>query len=271
VSLKFIRYTAMALIVALFMFPVYWVLTTSLKTPLEAFAKPPALIFRPTFENYQELFSGTDFARLTLNSIIAAVGNTVISIILGTTAAWGMSRYRIGGNWLFIGVLSIRFLPVTSIVIPLFLLFVQFRLIDTFATLPLAYLVFSLPFVIWMMRAYIDGIPYEIEESAMVDGASRLAVIWRIVIPLAAPGLVPTIIFCFIFAWNELVFATVLTRVTARTAVVGLTAFASTSEDAIRWGLISAAAMVVMSPPMILAFLLRRHLAGGLTIGAIKH
>jgi multiple sugar transport system permease protein len=263
-----LRVAAAGAIFLVSLFPIVWVFTTSLKHPVDAFAYPPKVVFSPTLDNYWAALLQSDFLRLTLNSAIAAVGNTLLSIALGSLAAWGISRHRIGGRGLLLGLLSTRLIPVITIVIPLFLVFARLRLVDTHLVLPLAYLVINLPFVVWMMKGFIDDIPVEIEESVLLDGASTAALLTRIVLPLAMPGLVATSIFCFIFAWNELVLAVVLTRITAKTAMVGLATFVS--QEAIGWGVISAASMIVMAPPMLLAIGLRGYLLRGLTAGALR-
>jgi multiple sugar transport system permease protein len=262
------RYAGAAALLLVYLFPIYWVFATSLKLSVDAFAYPPKFIFSPTLENYSAALLESGFFRLIVNSTIAAVGNTILSIALGSLAAWGISRHRIGGRSLLLGLLSTRLIPVITIVIPLFLVFVYVRLVDTPLVLPLAYLVINLPFVIWMMKGFIDDIPYEIEESVVLEGASTVALLTRIVLPLAMPGLIATGIFCFIFAWNELVLAVVLTRVTAKTAMVGLATLVS--QEAIGWGIISAASMIIMAPPLILAIGLRGYLLRGLTAGALR-
>jgi multiple sugar transport system permease protein len=263
-----LRVAGAGAIFLVYLFPLFWVFATSLKLPVDAFAYPPKFIFIPTLENYSTALLQSDFLRLTVNSAIAAVGNTILSIVLGSLAAWGISRHRIGGRWLLPALLGTRLIPVITIVIPLFLVFARVRLVDTYLVLPLAYLVINLPFVIWMMKGFIDDIPHEIEESVLLDGASTATLLTRIVLPLAMPGLVATSIFCFIFAWNELVLAVVLTRITAKTAMVGLATFVS--QEAIGWGIISAASMIVMAPPMLLAIGLRGYLLRGLTAGALR-
>jgi multiple sugar transport system permease protein len=262
------RVAAAGAIFVVYLFPILWVFATSLKLPVDAFAYPPKFLFLPTLENYSTALLKSDFLRLTVNSAIAAVGNTILSLALGSLAAWGISRHQIGGRWLLPALLGTRLIPVITIVIPLFLVFARVRLVDTHLVLPLAYLVINLPFVIWMMKGFIDDIPHEIEESVLLDGASTAALLTRIVLPLAMPGLIATSIFCFIFAWNELVLAVVLTRITAKTAMVGLATFVS--QEAIGWGILSAASMIVMAPPLLLAIGLRGYLLRGLTAGALR-
>ncbi len=263
-----IRYTILAALLVADLFPVYWVLSMSLKPARQVFSYPPVFLYHPTLENYQTVLFGTDFSRLTFNSAIAALGSTALALGIGSPAAWGISRHQIGGRTFLMALLSIKLIPVITIVIPVFLLFVKVRLVDTYVTLPLAYLVINLPFAIWMMKAFIDDIPSEIEESVILDGGTTLTLLSRIVVPLAMPGLIATSIFCFIFAWNEFVLAVVLTRVTARTAMVGLATFVS--EEAIHWGAMSAAGIVVMLPPILLALALQKYLVRGLTAGALK-
>lgn len=263
------RAPLVAVVGLVYLFPLYWLTATAFKKPIDVFATPPRLLFRPTLDNFVLALQKNDFLRLILNSLIASAGGTILALVLGFFAAWGVARHKIGGSALLLGVLTARTIPVIALVIPLFLVFIQFNLVDTYLTLPLAFLVENLPFVIWMMKGFIDEIPYEIEESAMLDGASTLTVLLRITLPLSTLGLVATGTFVFMFSWNELVLSIVLTRIHTKTAMVGLSSLAGI-QQAIPWGEISAAALLVVVPLFLLAFFTRRFLVRGMTAGALK-
>jgi multiple sugar transport system permease protein len=252
-----------------FMFPIAWTIMTSLKTRVDAFSIPPIWLFTPTFANYQSVFTEGDFLRLLGNSVVTAIANTVLAMVIGTTAAYGIARYKVGQGTFLFWVLSIRMLPPIVAAVPLFILAATFRLVDTPVILPVLYLMLNLPLVVWLMRSFILEIPVEIEESARIDGCSTFRVIWHVLLPLAAPGLVSTAVFCFIFAWNELLLGTIFTRMAARTAPVALASFIA-AESAIDWGVMTAAGTLAMIPPIVLALIFQRYIVRGLTFGAVK-
>jgi multiple sugar transport system permease protein len=256
-------------VLLVFLFPIVWTVMTSLKTRVDSFSIPPVWLFSPTFENFHAVFYESDFPRLLGNSVWTATANTILSMLIGTAAAYGIARYRVGsGNFLF-WVLSIRMLPPIVAAVPLFILAAGLRLVDTLAILPILYLMLNLPLVVWLMRSFILEIPVEIEESARIDGCSTFRVLWHVVLPLAAPGLVSTAVFCFIFAWNELLLGTIFTRMMARTAPVALAAFVG-AESEINWGVMTAAGTLAMIPPVVFALIFQRYIVRGLTFGAVK-
>lgn len=255
-------------ILLLFLFPIYWVLTTALKPRILMFSAEPSWFFVPNFQNFFEIIFHSRIPRIMLNSFIAAGSNTGISVIIGFLCAYGISRYRAGGENLLFWVLSIRMLPPIVVCIPLFVIASRLRLIDTYIILPILYLTLNVPFAIWMLKSFIDEIPLEVEESALIDGCSTLGVLGRVVLPLARSGIVTTAIFSFIFAWNEFLLAMVFTRLRARTLPVEISGFIA--EHEILWGQMMSTATLAILPPILLVLFSQKFIVRGLTLGAIR-
>lgn len=251
-----------------FLFPVYWMVATSLKTQVDAFAMPPKWFPPPSLESYHKVLFETDFLRQARNSLMTASANMVVVLALALPAAYAMSRHGTGGKNLLMWFLSARMVPPIVGAIPLFVVAAQFKLVDTPVILPILYITMNLPFAIWMLKSFIDEIPRELDESAVVDGCSVFQVLRYIVLPLLAPGLVATGVFCFILAWNEFLLANIFTRRSAVTLPVGIARFIT--EKQILWGYITAAATLASLPPIALLFLFQRKLVRGLTAGAVK-
>jgi multiple sugar transport system permease protein len=251
------------------LFPFYWLLMLSLKTQNQAFATPPLFLFQPTFEHYVDLALNTDFPRFFGNSSIVAIGTVVLSLLLGVPAAYGFSRWRSRtSGWLLAWILLLRMVPGLTYVIPFFLLYKQLDLLDTHVGLVLIYTIFNLALVIWCMQAFFDDVPRTLEESAYVDGATRRQAFLRIVLPLAAPGLAATAVLCFLFSWNEFLFALIVTRFEARTAPVGITNFMA--YEGVEWGRVAAGSVIILIPVLLFAVVVRRYLVRGLLAGAVK-
>ena len=266
--------TLLLSLVALFwlagvLFPFYWLLMLSLKTQNQAFATPPLFLFQPTFEHYVDLALNTDFPRFFGNSSIVAIGTVVLSLLLGVPAAYGFSRWRSrASGWLLAWILILRMVPGLTYVIPFFLLYKQLGLLDTHLGLVLIYTIFNLALVIWCMQAFFDEVPRTLEESAYVDGATRFQAFLRIILPLAAPGLAATAVLCFLFSWNEFLFALIVTRFEARTAPVGITNFMA--YEGVEWGRVAAGSVIILIPVLLFAVIVRRYLVRGLLAGAVK-
>ncbi len=262
-----IRLMVLTAFLAFFLFPFYWMIATSLKTQVDAFAIPPKWTFEVTFESYVKVLTETTFLKEARNSLVAALLNVVATIALALPASYSMSRYKTGGKDLLFWFLSIRMIPPIVGAIPLFVLAAKFRLIDTVAILPILYIIINMPFAVWMLKSFIDEVPKEIEESAQLDGCSPLGVVWRIVLPVIRPGLFATGVFCFILAWNEFLLANIFTRREAVTLPVAISRFIT--EKQILWGYITAAATLATLTPIALLVLFRRNLVRGLTAGAV--
>jgi multiple sugar transport system permease protein len=269
-----LRYVVVGVALVFFLFPIFWIAGTSLKLPGEFLSNPPVWIpSEVTFVHYQSVMA--DKGSLALrNSLIIAGSATVISVLVGSLAAYSLARFNTGGRHLGFWLLSQRMLPPVVLVIPFFLILretgkINPRLgIDQHLPLIVLYAVFNLPFVIWMMRSYFASVPAEIEESAMIDGATRLGALRQITLPLALPGLVATTVFAFIFSWTEFLFAVVFTRTNAFTLPVAIAGF--TGAQGSNWGRACALAMVATLPVFILVLLVQRHFVRGLTLGAVR-
>jgi len=263
-----ITYIVIALFLFFFIFPIFWVISTSLKTRVQTFSIPPVWIFKPTLQSYKTIFSEILFSHYLINSTIIAILNTILVVFIGSLAAYSIARFKTGGTNLSFWILSIRMVPPIVVTVPLFIAFDKLRMIDNHLTLILLYTTFNLPLAIWMMRAFFMEIPEELEESAMIDGCSRMQALWKIIFPLARPGIAATAILCFIFAWNEFLFALIFTRIVAKTAPLALTSLMTERE--IYWGRICAGATIVILPVIIFSLIVQKHIVRGLTFGAMK-
>jgi len=217
-------YVILAGAVAFALFPIVWTLSTSFKVTGEYYTLPAVWIPKhPTFSHYQYIISTAGLSYLK-NSLIISFLNMILVLVVSIPTAYAIARFKIGGENFSFWILSQRMLPPIASIIPLFLLFKQFKLIDTYPSLILTYCTFNIAFSVWLLMGFFEEFPREIEEAAMVDGCSRLkAIIW-VVLPIIAPGIVVTALFCFIFCWNEFIFALILTRDAAKTVTVQLSA-----------------------------------------------
>ncbi len=269
IVLSFLKYIIIVAGLLFFLFPIYWLITSSIKFDVDIFSLPPKiLLFKPTLVNFRKVLTETNIPKLTFNSLVTASLNVVLSLSIGTIAAYGISRYKVGGQKLLFWFLSLRMIPPIVVSIPLFLTAARFRLVDTRIILPMMYLLMNIPFAVWMMKSFIDEIPVSVEESAFLDGCSVFDVLRRIVLPMIKPGLVATGVFCFIFSWNEFLMAMIFTRIRATTLPIGISGFIAVEQ--IFWGPLTASATVAVLPPIILAWVFQRYMVRGLTFGAVK-
>ena len=268
-----LKYAVALLAVAMALAPIYWLITISFKREIDQFASPPLWFrFTPTLSHYAGIFAHDAFGRYFLNSVIVSTCSTSIAIGLGLPAAYGLVRFPWPRDWargISFWILSNRMLPPIVTIVPLFLMLREGRLLNSLIGLILADTALNLPFVIWMMRGFIEDLPHEIEEAALLDGESRMGVLLRIVLPLVRPGLAATAVFCLIVAWNEFLFALILSQTqSAMTIPVGIAAHVTQYE--IQWGAMSAAGVVAMLPVLIFAAAAQRYFVRGLSLGAIK-
>ena len=255
--------------VLLWLFPIYWIVLTSFKTPLIINEKTPVFYFTPTMENYTHLFQEFNFVRPLTNSLIVTGVSTVAVVILGLLAAYPLARMDVpGGKNIALWMLSLRFMPPIAIVIPFFLAWQRLGIIDTHLGLILVYTAFNLPFAIWMLRGFLVEVPRDLDEAAMLDGLSHLAILRRIIFPVIAPGVAVTAIFAFVFAFNEYLMALVLTSRNASTVPVTIAKFIQ--PYSILWGDVGASATIQLIPILVVVFLLQRHIMRGITLGAVK-
>ncbi|HVF48905.1 MAG TPA: carbohydrate ABC transporter permease [Pyrinomonadaceae bacterium] len=270
---RLIKYALLAVALLAALAPVYWMLTISLKTEVEQFAVPPRWFsFAPVLTHYRDAFVARSFGQYLLTSAFVAVVSTVCAMLPGTLAAYALARFRLPRKLdtrLALWILSTRMFPPIVTAVPLFLLMRDVRLLNTRAALVIVYTAFNLPFVVWMMRGFFQEIPRDLEEAALVDGDSRLGALRRVILPLVAPGLAATAVFCLIISWNEFLFALVLTQTdAAMTLPVGIAGRVTQYE--IKWGVMSAAGVVAMLPILVFALAVQRYLVRGLSLGAVK-
>jgi len=257
-----------AVLLLVVLFPVLWLVLMSVRTEAESFRMPPQLFFTPTAKNYLDLMQ-SKFFRAFENSVVTSTATTVLSLLLGVPAAYALGRAQLRPERLLsLWVLATRMAPPIAFGIPFFLIYIRLDLIDTRLGLVLIYLSFNLSLVIWMMRAFFEGLPASLEEAAYIDGAGVVGAFLRVTLPLSAPGLATTAIFCFLLSWNDFFYSLILTRSEAVTAPVAIVNF----MDYERWeyGKITAAASLIMLPVVAFSLAVRKYLIRGLTAGAVK-
>lgn len=268
-----IKYAVACVAVAAALAPIYWLVTISLKSEIDQFASPPLwFAFTPTFRHYAGIFAHDAFGKYFLNSVIVSTCSTIVAILLGLPAAYALARLRWPAGWargISFWILSNRMLPPIVTIIPLFLMLRQVRLLNSLAGLVLVDVGLNLPFVIWMMRGFVEELPREIDEAALLDGESRFGVLVRFILPLVRPGLAATAVFCLIVSWNEFLMALILSQTeSAMTLPVGIASHVTQYE--IQWGSMSAAGVVAMLPVLIFAAAAQRYFVRGLSLGALK-
>jgi len=257
------------IIVALWVFPLLWIIISSFK-PSETFGRNIiGWFFKPTLEHYIFALNEYSYMRYLINSLIVSVGATALSVTVGTLAGYSLARYNTGGQGLSMWILASRMMPPAASLIPFFMLFNIFGILDTKIALILSYLVFNLSFTVWMARSFFKDIPVELEEAALIDGCSYFQAFLKIITPLARTGLMATTIFSLIFSWNEYLFATVLTSSdSARTLPASVGKFVTHYQ--IIWGPLFAQSTLIVIPVLIAAILLQPYLIRGVTLGALK-
>ena len=263
-----VRVVLVVVVALVMMVPIVWIILAAFKQHVDVYQLK--LLFRPTLENFALVFdSPYHLGQKLLNSTVVSFVTFAIAIPIATGAAYSFSRFRMRGERvLFVMILATQFVPAVVIVLPFFLLFRDLGILDTRIGLILVNLSIVTPFAIWMIKGFIDGIPRDTEEAALVDGSSRLQVIRNIVLPMAAPGLVAAAIFCFIISWNDFLFALILTTNKAVTLTVGLALFQAEEGDL--WNLLAAAGIIIMVPMFMLALIIQKHFVQGMTMGAVR-
>lgn len=268
---RFLLAIGVGLLLFVVVAPFYYVVTSSFKAPQEIIARTPTLVPQSfTLQHYEKLLRSSNFPTYLSNSILVATGVMVICVVLSTLAAYGLYRMQLpGGRFLFRIILVTYAFPGVLLLIPLYGMLSQLRLIDSLVALVIVNVTFTAPFAVWMLRAFFTAIPPELEEAAALDGASRVQTLSRIVLPLAAPGVASVAIFAFIMTWTEYMFASVLILSDANRPVpVGLAGIIGQYQ--VDWGLLLAGATVTMAPVVILFSLVGRNFIEGLTAGAVK-
>ena len=257
------------LVILLCIFPFYWMVTTSLKTQVVALADPPVWLFEPTFQNYAEVLFDDGVGKTLINSLIVAVCTTVLALVLGVPAAYALARFEFSGKKeLWFWFITNRMVSPVVLALPFFLIVRLLGLLDTHIVLILIYLTFNLPIVIWICTDQFRSVPRDLDEAAVLEGASQFTIFRKICLPLAMPGVAVSAIFSFIFSWNELMFALVLTRTNAKTAPAMAVSFMEGYN--LPYGKIMATSTLIVIPVIIFALIASKQLVRGLTMGAVK-
>ncbi len=265
-------YLTLGVAILLALFPFWWMIVTSLKRPVDIFSHVALWPQQITFGNYDRLFSEFHFGPFLLNSIVIVAASVGVSLVIGTLAAYALARFRmrfgVRRMTLYL-VLLVRMLPGILLCVPLYIALAKWGLLNTRLGLILIYAGLNTSFVVWMMQSFLEEIPRDIEEAAMVDGDSRLSALWRVVVPLAAPGLIATAIFTVIATYNDFIIALTMTSTpAAQTIPVGVSTLIGKIE--IQWGPMAAAGVVGALPIVIFALIVQRNFVRGLTFGAVK-
>ena len=259
-------YAMIVVLLVPFLFPLGWMVLSSLKTQVQNTAFPPVWVFTPTLANYREVFAKNPFFTFTWNSLVVAAGSTGLALLLGLPGAYAIARFKRTG--IALAILTARMAPGIGYLIPWFILFTRAKLIDTYTALILTHLIVALPLVLWVMIGFFEDVPGELIEAARIDGCTHWAAFLRVAIPLAKPGIVATGILAFIFSWNNFLFSLIVAGFKTRTLPIAVYNFLSYEE--INWGGLTAAATVITLPVLALALLVQKHIVRGLTLGAMK-
>ncbi len=250
-------------------FPLFWLFSSALKESQHIWSIPPIWIFRPVLDHFALIFRERNFLKFLTNSLIVAGGSTAISVFLGSLAAYALSRFTIkGGKHIAFWIISLRMMPPIVIILPLYVFFSRLYLIDTHLGLILAHITLNLPFAVWMLMGFLRDIPREIEEAALADGCSHMGTLFKILLPIIAPGLAATAVFCVIWSWNDFIFAFSLTSTEAATLPVPISGFLG--DYIWEWSAFYAGGSIAALPIILLALIAQKYLVRGLTFGAVR-
>jgi len=270
---RFLLYAGVSVILLYLLFPFYWAVVSSLKAPSDLFKTPiQYLPVNPRWENYTDIFKTQPFGKFLLNSAIVAGTTTLLSLAIGCFAAYALGRFQFRGRGVvYYSTLAVTMFPQISLLGGMFILLRTLGLYNNVLGLVLAYMVFSLPFTVWLLTSFVRDIPWELEEAAYVDGASPTQTLLRVMLPIMGPGLVTAGLLTFIQAWNEFLFALTFTiDGKARTVPVAIATFSGVSSFELPWHLIMAASVTVTIPLLVLVLVFQQRIVAGLTAGAVK-
>jgi multiple sugar transport system permease protein len=259
-------YLAVLLIAVVLLLPFFWMLASSFKTQVDIIHWPPKLLFKPTLANYARAFGEQDFLKYFKNSSIVGATSVALSLLLGLPAAYSIARFA--QRRISVFILVARLMPGISFLMPWYIIFSRLRLMDSYAALVLSHMLIALPVVVWIMSSYFESIPLEMEESAMIDGATRQRAFRSIVLPLSGPGIVTSTTLSFIFSWNNFMFSQVLSMEKTKTLPIAIYNFVSYAE--VDWGAVMAVAVSIMTPAIVLTMIFQKYVVKGLTVGAVK-
>ncbi len=251
-----------------FLLPLLWILRTSLISKVEAYQIPPNWLVSLTLENYKNVLSGNDFLTYFANSFGVSLITTIIAVIFGAMASYWVARFAIKVDTIKMSILLIQMIPPVVMIIPFSMIISKMKLSDTWLSLIITYMSFTLPYVMWTLVGFFEGIPKDLDEAAKIDGCSSLQTYFKIVLPLAMPGIMSTAVYSFIVSWNEFMYALNLTGLNARTVPVAI-ANMETSQG-VQIAELCASVMVGILPIIILSLFIKKYLVSGLTFGAVK-
>jgi multiple sugar transport system permease protein len=256
------------ILVAVFLFlPIFWIAITAFKPEQEVYTT--SIFFQATLDNFKTVFSQSNIGKYYYNSAIVVFVTLLITMPVSILASYSLSRFKIPGKQLFLfAILATQFIPLIVNVIPYFIMFRNWGLLDTTLALIVVNLGHTIPYGIWLLKGFIDKIPQDMEEAATIDGANRLQVIWHVLIPLAKPGIITATVFCFVITWNEFMFALVLTNQEAVTLPVALSFF--NGEKGVLWNQMAAAGIIFVLPTIIFMLIVRKQFILGMTSGGVK-
>jgi multiple sugar transport system permease protein len=263
------HYTMLIVLALLCVLPIVVIFATSLRQQVQIFAEPLNFIFMPTLENYRAVLEEDRLDRYLWNSLFVGVVSTLITLVLGCMAAYGLARFRFPGrHTVAYTTLLLRTVPLAVLAIPVFMIWNEWQLVNSLWGLVLLYVAVNLPFTIWLLYGFVLQVPVELEEAAAIDGCGPIRVFTKVLLPLMAPGLAAASIFTFRIAWNEFILALVLTDRTTRTLPVAASLFIT--DLGVDWGKVMAMASLIAIPPLIFTFIAARQIISGLTAGAVK-
>jgi ABC-type glycerol-3-phosphate transport system permease component len=267
---RLLMWLGAGLLLAVWAFPVVWGLLTSFKTERDVLAYPPVWLFTPTLDNYREVMFGTSSILPNLwSSVVVSTASTLLTMLFAVPAAYAIARLRYPGKKASgFYVLATQMLPPVGLIIPYYLVLQKTGMLDSYSGLTAIYLTFSLPFAVWLMVSYFEDIPYEMEEAALLDRAGRMRTLWYVILPQVRGGIAVTTVFVFLNAWNEFLFAVVLGGNRVRPVTVAMFNFISVEQT--QWARLAAGAMLAMAPVILIGLFAQRHIARGLTVGAVK-
>lgn len=269
---EIVLYCTIVIAVLILFFPFVWMIFSSLKPPKDLFTSPPSLApSAVTLKYYENVFLRSSFLRNAFSSMVVALGSTFITLVIATLGAYSLSRFKYRGRkFISETILFVYLFPPILLIIPLFILMRNFGLTDTYRGLVLIHLIYQFPFAIWLLIAFFKAIPIEIEESALIDGCSRLKSFAKIIIPLSAPGIATAALYSFITSWNEYLYAMMfLTQESKKTLPVAIAAFVT--RDQIMWGALLSSSVLVSIPAIIFTYFMQKHFVKGLAAGAVKY
>ena len=263
---SFLYFGTIIVLVLFFLLPLLWMVLNSFKTPIEIVQIPPKLIFTPTLGNYENVFGTQNFLKYMWNSLVVAGGSVFIGLLIGLPAAFSIARYK--QHKLAVFILISRIVPGITFLLPLFIMFRQFNMVDTYAALILSHLLVGLPFIVWVMVPFFEAIPSDLYDAARVDGCSVTQTFLRIILPVSVPGIVTGAILSFIFSWNNFMFSIILATNETKTVPVAIFNFIAYAQ--IDWGGLMAAAVIITLPVLLITLITQKYVIRGLTAGAVK-